>query len=390
MTAVNKKTEPFPRLTFLKGTEFDSLGMLGSRRSRRGPVLKMRSAPFLASTMMFSATIFTLDGCGATKNPLDGLSGSSAARSTERELGLLPNLNAPQLSVMEWDNARTSLGGPASWMAPDAKSKNLLYVTDVKTVTVYSYPRGRLEGVLKFGHVPLSECVDKNGDVYITNIDNGEIVEYSHGARRPLAVLHSPGPDPVGCAVDPTSGDLAVASLGFGSNGSVAIYKHARGKPVTYQNPAFQEYYYCGYDSTGNLFVDGQDANSVFRFAELAKGSTRLKVVKLDQTIGWPGGVQWDGQHLAVGDQNAPSVVYEFMIGHDRGVRVGTTALGSNVGSVAQFFIIGQRLIAPNQCNGSCYGDVRYYSYPAGGAATKVIANEIRYPHGAVVSPAVQ
>lgn len=281
-------------------------------------------------------------------------------------------------------------GQPLSWMSPGAAAQDLLYVSNVDTVTVYSYPRGKLEGTLNGFSEPTGECVDSKGDIFITNANTGQIFEYAHGGKKPLTVLRSPAGDPVGCSVDPTTGNLAVSSLGFGSNGSVGVYKDARGTPKIYQNPSFQQYWYCGYDAAGNLFVDGLNSTSAFEFAELPKGRHGLKSISLNQNIGWPGGVQWDGKHVAVSDQNV-TVVYQFDIKGNSGTKAGSTSLGgSNVAGIGDFFILGSRLIAPNLCTGSCTGNVLYYSYPAGGLPTKTIANGVRFPHGLVVSSAAR
>jgi hypothetical protein len=277
--------------------------------------------------------------------------------------------------------------GP-SWMAPDAKSKDLLYVSNSKTVSIYSYPDGKLEGQIRSGYSPGGECADQKGDVFITNLATGQVLEYAHGGKKPVAILKSPSPDPVGCSIDPTTGNLAVSSLGFGSSGSVGVYKNAQGTPTIYRHSGLQEYYFCGYDAAGNLFVDGQNRNSVFKFAELPKGANALESVTLDQSIGWPGGVQWDGKYVTVGDQNVP-VIYQFVIQGKNGTKTGSTSLGGrHVSAPAQFLILGHRLIVPNQCTGSCIGNVLYYDYPAGGNATKTITDGVRYPQGLVVSRA--
>jgi hypothetical protein len=276
-------------------------------------------------------------------------------------------------------------------MAPDAQAQDLLYVTNSKTITVYSYPGGKLEGQLKFGNSPAGECVDKKGDVFVTNLDDRQIVEYAHGIKKPILVQDNPTSQPAGCAIDPTTGNLAVSSLGFGSSspGTVAIYRHAHGIPVTYQNSDIEEFFLCGYDDKGNLFVDGLDFDGQFKFAELPKGGTTITSVTLNQGIVFPGGVQWDGKYVAVGDQNYP-VIYQFTIKGSSGTEVGKISLGSDAWDVFQFFILGRRVIAPNECKPSqCYpGDVLFFSYPAGGTATKTITNSVRYPGGAVVSKA--
>jgi hypothetical protein len=322
--------------------------------------------------------IALLAGCGGSQ----ALIGAPAAVPQQSVRQSLPFQAMRDHAIAAQDDKEPS------WMAPDAKSKDLLYVSNTNTVTIYSYPHGKLEGRIRFGFVPVGECVDKKGDVFITNLDTEQILEYAHGGTKPIATLESPTADPYGCAIDPTTGNLAVSSLGFGTNGSVGIYKNARGTPTIYRDRSFQEYEFCGYDASGNLFVDGDNKDAAFEFAELPKGGGALKSVTLNQNIGWPGGVQWDGKYVTVGDQTAP-VIYQFVIQGTSGTKVGSTSLGgSDVGAVAQFLILGHRLIVPNGCTGSCTGNVLYYDYPAGGEATKTITNGVRYPHGLVVSKA--
>lgn len=83
-------------------------------------------------------------------------------------------------------------------------------------------------------------------------------------------------------------------------------------------------------------------------------------------------------------------MVRRFTISGYYGTEVGATTLGggSDVTDISQFFITGGKLLAPNQCKGSCTGNVLYYHYPAGGSPTKTITDGVRYPHGVVVSKA--
>ncbi len=266
---------------------------------------------------------------------------------------------------------------------------SVLYVTDVRTVTVYSYPGGKLEGTLHHFYIANGECVDKRGDVFVVDLGYGKIFEYAHGGTKRIAILDSPSPDPSGCSIDPTTGDLAVSTLGFGSNATVAVFHHARGTAKTYKSSAFESYWFCGYDDHGNLFVDGlayPGGTGDFAFAELPKGKDALKTITLDQYIGWPGGVQWDGKDVVVGDQYAP-VVYQFSITGGKGTEVGATTLGGDAYDVAQFYISGRKLVAPNQLGGS-KADVLVYKYPRGGSPTETITDGVRAAHGAVVSTA--
>jgi len=277
-----------------------------------------------------------------------------------------------------------------SWIAPEATGQDLLYISDNDSVAIYSYPQGKLEGTLKGGfYLATGECVDKSGDVFVVNVGNAKIFEYAHGGTKRLATLDSPTSDPVGCAVDPISGNLAVASEGFGSSATVSVFKNARGKPTLYEDKDFYQFYFCGYDDEGNLFVDGLSAagSGHFALAELPQGQSNLSDIAVDQYVRFPGGVQWDGKYLAIGDQFDD--VYEFSINAGKGSIAGTTELGSRARYVKQFWIQGGTIIAPNvYIEGQARSNVLIYNYPAGGKATQKITDGIKDAQGAVVSPA--
>lgn len=321
-------------------------------------------------------------------------SACSASHSALPLLPISPTLSArddgkPNVATVSPESATADAlrGGEASWVDPIAQTENLLYVSNVSTVTMYSYPKGKLVGTLRGFYRPEGECVDAVGDVYVTNLGTNQIFEYAHGVKKRLRVLRGYG-GPVGCSIDPTTGDLAVSSISRGSGG-LAVYKGARGKPRLYKDPAFSTYYFCGYDSTGNLFVDGQSSNAAFEFAELAKGDTSLKTVTLDKSIGYPGGIQWDGRYVAVGDQDT-SIIYQFQIKAHSGKEAGSTPLGSHASEVSQFFILAKKIIAPNVyfTKRRAFSDVLFFDYPAGGKATKKITIGVKTPVGAVVSKA--
>jgi len=301
--------------------------------------------------------------------------------------GSQPSIGLPQSVTQQSHNAPDNDG--ASWMAPDAASQDLLYVTDVRTVTVYSYPQGRLFGELKHFYIATGMCVDKKGDVFVVDEGYNKIFEYAHGGTKRLATLVSPTEGAVGCSIDSTTGNLALTSQSFGTQATVAIYKNARGTPTTYTDSALDQFYFCGYDDKGNLFADGQSApggTGDTAFAELPKGSGSFTNITLNQYIGWPGGVQWDGKYVAVGDQLTPAI-YRFTVERRHGNRVGTTHMDGAV-NVKQFWIQDQRLIAPNTISGQGGRGSKaiLYNYPAGGKAIKKIAKGVIDAQGAVVS----
>ena len=88
-------------------------------------------------------------------------------------------------------NAARALTAGHSWMGPDAKKDTLLYASDsaADVVNVFSYPRGKLVGTLTGFQTPQGMCVDKAGNVFITNSGLGEILEYAHGGTTPIATI---------------------------------------------------------------------------------------------------------------------------------------------------------------------------------------------------------
>ena len=176
-----------------------------------------------------------------------------------------------------------------SWMSPDAKKRNLLYVTDQGTgeVKVFSYPQGKLHGTLTGFNEPAGECADRAGDVFIVDGFANEVYEYAHGGKTPIATLSEPGEFPLGCSVDPSTGNLAVANYCSGASGqctgpgSLAIYLDAKGSPTQYADPKLSHVDFCGYDAQGNLFVDGNGINGhAFAFAEFLEAIPGCRILK--------------------------------------------------------------------------------------------------------------
>ena len=140
---------------------------------------------------------------------------------------------------------------------PATLSQDLLYVSDLRTVSVYSYPKGALLQTLRHFYLATGMCVDAKRNVFIVDLGYGKVFEYAHGETKRTATIESVTSDPVGCSVDTTTGNLAITSLGSGSAPTVAIYYKGHGKPVLYKSSAFAQFYFCGFDANGNLFADG-------------------------------------------------------------------------------------------------------------------------------------
>jgi hypothetical protein len=275
-------------------------------------------------------------------------------------------------------------------MAPKAADRDLLYISDdgTNSVYVYSWPQTKLVGTLAGFSSPQGKCVDSKGDVWIVNFGKSQMVEYAHGGTKPMATLNNVGYSINGCAIDPTTGNLAVTNMkknnrsSGNSGGYVVIYRKARGIPKTYSDGAPNYPFFCGYDDRGNLYVDGAghiNPWDEFEFATLRAGSSRFTDVTLNENLNYSGGVQRHGRYVVVGDTRA-NVIYKFAIRGAYGYENGATPL-EDASGVLQFWIEGRSVIGPNSGSAS----VMVWKYPAGGTPVKTLTG-FADPIGAVVS----
>ncbi len=319
--------------------------------------MKVSAAAFC--TGGFCASLALLWGCGTPVPP--------AAPS---------NLLGPYAALV------TTPDRSPSWVAPDAAAHNLLYVSDIGTghVNIYSYPDGTLQGKLTGFKQPSGLCVDRSGDVFVTDLTAFKIYVFQRGAKTPMRILKDPHEDPGDCSVDPTTGNLAVSNVSTPNTGagSVVVYQHARGEGKKYRNPHMFLYYFCGYDDRGNLYVDGTDDGN-FALAVLPAGKQSFANIAVDRSIQFGGAVQWDGKNVAVGDYSADRI-FRFKIKGTSGTAVGKTTLLGSKFAIA-FWLQGSKVIGPNDES----GNVMYWNYPAGGHHMKTIDGLV-HPWGATIS----
>jgi hypothetical protein len=260
-----------------------------------------------------------------------------------------------------------------SWMLPNAKRNSLLYVADFygNEVLAYTFPAGQLVGTIAGISSAQGECTSKksHGNWWVVATGSNQVFEFAHGGTAPIATININAGVPASCAVDAKTGNLAVTMI---NNDYVVVYGGGSGSGTTYTAP-FQPFF-SSYDSRGNLFVDGSGQTPL---AEFPKGGSAFIPISTDQTIIFSGGVQWDGQYLAVGDQET-SDVYRFAVSGSSATLVGTTAL--NGGSAGGFWIQKHRLVTSQS------GDIDLWKYPAGGSPIKQITGGFYGPLSTMVS----
>jgi hypothetical protein len=282
-----------------------------------------------------------------------------------------------------------------SWMKPTSSSQNLLYVSSVNgKIYVYTYPQGKLTGTLTGLLGPIGECVDSAGNVFIVAAANASyqastIYEYAHGGTTPVATLSDQGAG-FGCAVDPATGNLAVANISDQENpknpgyGDVAVYAGAQGSATMYYSSAYSSFGdFPGYDNKSNLYVVAESAqNHNQELVRLSNGSGSFEAISLKEKVSsgyrfWPT-VQWDGKHTTVssdsgqGRQRSDVSVYRLSISRRHATAIGTTKLDSprNLHG-SQSWIQSNTIVGTYYYKG--YANVASWQYPNGGEPRSTI-----------------
>jgi len=267
--------------------------------------------------------------------------------------------------------------------AAQPNSQALLYVSEpvLNRVRIYTFPGLRPRGSLRGLYRAEGLCVDGiTGNVWVVEpAFANKVVEFAHGSTTPIRTLKIPSAlYPQGCAVDSTTGDLAVTAQIAGDDpGGIVIYRHARKSETEYQSRKMFYYDFVAYDGNGNAFVDGNGDRH--NLAELPADTKSLKIVPVGGLrIQRPGGIQYDGANVAIGAERN-GTIYQV----SNGMIAGTTTLRSTC-NVQQFSIYQGQVIAPNICGNK--GEVLVYNYPAGGAPVKKLGG-LSYPFAAIISP---
>jgi DNA-binding beta-propeller fold protein YncE len=260
---------------------------------------------------------------------------------------------------------------PAGWILREAAREPLLYVTDQdQAVYILSYPEGKMVGTLSGVNGAQGVCSDGSGHVFVTAFNSESVFEFAHAGTTPIRKLDDFGYYPIGCAIDPLTGNLAVANYGnmSGGGGSVAIYAGAQGKPVYYPATGFLGLDWCSYDSQGNLLVDA----AYHGFAELPAGSQSF--VSITAPVSGEG-IHWDGKYFAVVNPLAKQI-YRLTIANGTGIVTSTLDFSGGYHEVGNdFAIVGGTLVMP-YAKRDVDSRIGFWSYSKGGSPHKTR----RYP----------
>jgi DNA-binding beta-propeller fold protein YncE len=344
------------------------------------------------------ATVAILAGCSSRSQvaPLDSMHQSAAdlglsAQGTRYQRSL--SVAAAGVSRLNVDHSKSEMND----VRRDA-SNRLLYISDEgsQRVEVYNFPSkgrpthaGKLTGLT----FPQGECVDKaRHHIFIANTGESQIWEFAYGAVKPTVELIDPGQYPVGCSIDPTTGNLAVTNIRSWASapGSVSLYTppfNNGNTPVsTVSDSTFSAVYFDSYDAHGNLFIDGLNGYR-FQLAELPKGSPTFTDISISNAITFPGGVNYDAKrgYLDITDQTAQyqgAETYGYTVSGSMATLMQTTPMSGSCDIVQSSLIPGLgEIVGPDLCN----VNANTYKYPAGGSPDRIITDQLASPIGSAI-----
>lgn len=303
---------------------------------------------FAYSGLSLSCAAVLLFGCDAS----EALTRLSSSMPRSRELGQKARHNQ-------------------SWMLPEAKGEDLLYVVYLG-MNVYTYPAGQ-----QVGSIPESgyygACSDQAGNIYVTNWQYSKIEKFPHASMLPSEVYYIYSHSPYYCAVDPNTQELAV-TMSDGSPGDmVAFFDPGKKKPhYIYLKDQTTFLETLTYDSHSNLFVEAEKSGS-FSLIEVPKGGHQFKKLKIAGSFDYSYDahpVQWDGKNLTVSSQGyKEEEIYRLSINGATGKIVGRT-------SVDDSQLLLETAFAKNAMAGASPHDTRIWTYPAGGGPTVTLYGE--------------
>ena len=333
----------------------------------------------LGHALCVGAVAFILSGCGGTQS----LSGA-------------PGRPSQLASAVHADREQ-------NWMLPEAKKlKQLLYVSvgTANDVYVYDYKTGEQVGLLTGFDQPQGQCVDAVGNVWITNFGDpstsGYAVEYAHGGITVLSKLSVGGPS-MGCSIDPTSGNLAVATAWGGNGAELVVFKNASGVPAVSTDPFCDSMNSPAYDDKGLLYVEGYGCTDGSGCGQHVC-TLQNGLMTTDVNIHDGGGMMWDGKYMTLSDTvnkhhrgkiHQETVIYQMAEdSHGNLTRVGETVLSCHGRRIRQPssppleqqpFIVGSTNTPITKRQGNvvvfanklCPQNFNYWSYPSGGKALR-------------------
>ena len=220
---------------------------------------------------------------------------------------------------------------------------------------------------------PTTLCIDNAGAVYVVNAGAYDVIKWDPSTSSEFVYNPENGNYPLGCAVNPSNGDLAVTLHSVPSNPSqhsgIAVYQP--GNPNAVQSrvvPGLATIAFDGYDKHGNLFFDGTDGSGnvvLYRYVRYNFKQITISGATLQNA----GPVQYADGSLTVMDGQAFTVYRMQENGAVTGstILVGLTKSGSYPDTLYQSYILNKNIFATFSSSNPAFPFIiDTWKYPSG------------------------
>ncbi len=267
--------------------------------------------------------------------------------------------------------------GKTSTALSKASSQDLLYTgvgTGSQSLSIYTFPQIKYVTTFTLPKSAQTDidslCSDTKGNIFVVANDFhgkniSDVFEYAHGATTPFKTLSLTSMDAGACAVDPTTGDLALAGSkeDYNQYSSVAIYKGGKGQPTLYTDNQTSTFFSLSYDGNSNLVLCC--VAPFYQLAALFKGGSSLDNIKFKPHAEY-GQVLWDGKSLVLFGTNQHAerkyFAIRFNISGDVARGTSRTIIRTKYHTVGQGAILGSYMVA-----GDVFKRINLWPYPGGG-----------------------
>jgi hypothetical protein len=331
-------------------------------------------------TLGFTVSAVLMAGCGSNGGSSFGT--PSGVMPSDFDSLRTISINGLLITAAHPNPRMRSRVGPVTPDKHREKKGLYQYVSDFYTseLVEFDYPKGDSSiGEISGFDDPQGECGDAlygavKRDFWVVNSGNDQIDEFAVGGAGPIKILSESTGEAAGCAMDPSSGNLAVTILGASD---IVIFTNASGIGTSVPD-GLDSTYFAGYDNKGDLFVDGITESDTYGVVEMASGSSSFKAVTLSNTIEFPGGMQWDGKYVTMDDQEA-HVIYGYTCRGTTCTLKRTVSLSGSSDCVQTWIGTGD-VFCPDAGNET----VDVYEYPAGGSPIATLTGPTDVPIGVI------
>lgn len=370
---------------------------------------RMKPATYVLSAFVAGALLAACSSSGTqSATPSSGLGMNSSAVHFPSQLART-DPGRMYLGV-KWRTPPAHRAYHKSFISPDAAgSPRLLFSADAgrgvvnvfrmsnqRTMDYKGAITGPQDGV-SF-ELPQGECGDNKGNIYVADTYARKVYAFTRTGTTAFATYDTTHYGyPASCAW--SNGTLAVTLYvnDGGGDGFVLLYTSASQTPTELSASNIANYYFGGYDSNGDLWVDGTDSTGHFALAGCSS-SACFPISISGGTIHFPGAVQWDRvrSQWIVFDQfcnnTQSSCSYPVSGSGDLGTQ--TLYLASDGGlacDIVQGVIgadEGNRFVAGGDSDtcGDAESSADRWVYPTGGVPTNSTTFAIVDPSGAAIS----